>query len=80
MQIQQNNPICFFGTEARGTRYYLGYEKIKSFKMSNWKTGEILYDFIPCLDNNNKPCMYDLVSQKSFYNSGTNEFLYKLKE
>jgi hypothetical protein len=33
-------------------------------------------DFIPCLDPNNRPCMFDLVTKQPFYNQGTGEFLY----
>lgn len=29
---------------------------------------------IPCLDTEGVPCMYDLVSQKPFYNAGTGSF------
>ena len=29
-----------------------------------------------CLDKNGKPCMFDTVSKKPFYNQGTGEFLY----
>lgn len=30
---------------------------------------------IPCLDDNNEPCMYDLISQQAFYNQGSGRFL-----
>ena len=36
----------------------------------------VSYDLIPCLDDNGRPCMFDRVSRKTFYNSGTGEFLY----
>lgn len=42
-----------------------------------WNNGVLIRDFIPCLDNNNRPCMYDTVSKQTFYNQGTGEFLYK---
>ena len=29
---------------------------------------------VPCLDANGVPCMFDFVSQKSFYNAGTGSF------
>lgn len=35
---------------------------------------------VPCLDTTGKPCMYDTVSGKSYYNNGTGEFLYELEE
>lgn len=37
---------------------------------------EVVSKLIPCLDNNNKPCMYDVVRKITFYNEGTGEFLY----
>ena len=37
---------------------------------------KIVLNLIPCLDNNNRPCMYDTVSKKTYYNQGTGEFLY----
>lgn len=36
----------------------------------------LVRDFIPVLDNNDTPCMYDRVSKQLFYNQGTGEFLY----
>ena len=32
-------------------------------------------NMIPCLDKNGRPCMYDTVSGKTFYNQGTGEFI-----
>lgn len=34
-------------------------------------------DFIPVLDSNNVPCLYDKISKTYFYNSGTGVFNYK---
>lgn len=39
----------------------------------------LVRDFIPCLDYDGIPCMYDTVSRKTFYNAGTGIFNYKLK-
>lgn len=36
----------------------------------------ILWNGIPALDTNNRPCMFDTVTQTPFYNIGTGEFLY----
>lgn len=35
---------------------------------------EIDHYFVPCLDNNGEPCMYDIVSKQTFYNQGEGEF------
>ena len=32
-------------------------------------------NLIPCLDSNNRPCMYDTVLDQTFYNQGTGEFI-----
>jgi len=48
--------------------------KIYYFKMTYENI--LVRDFIPCLDENNKPCLYDRVTQRTFYNAGTGEFLY----
>ena len=39
----------------------------------------LVRDFIPCLDYNGVPCMYDTISGQAFYNQGTGTFNYKLK-
>lgn len=33
----------------------------------------LIRDFVPALDNNNKPCMYDLINDECYYNQGTGE-------
>lgn len=38
--------------------------------------GVLVRDFIPVLDWDDVPCMYDKVSGEMFYNAGTGEFLY----
>lgn len=35
-----------------------------------------LRHYFPCLDDNQVPCMYDAISNTTFYNSGTGTFLY----
>lgn len=48
--------------------------RIYEVKIQN---GDELYkNFVPALDTANKPCFYDAVSKKPFYNQGTGEFLY----
>lgn len=50
--------------------------RIYSFKMLQGTT--LVRDFIPVLDWNNVPCMYDKVSGELFYNQGSGEFLYSV--
>lgn len=41
-----------------------------------WDNDTLVRDFIPVLDWNDRPCMYDKVTDELFYNQGTGEFLY----
>ena len=52
---------------------YLGHVKYYSFKM--YKNDELVRDFVPVLDYDGVPCMYDKVEEKLYYNQGTGEFI-----
>lgn len=51
--------------------------KVWSYKHT--RNGVLIRDFIPVLDWNDRPCMYDKVTDELFYNQGTGEFLYSEK-
>ena len=36
----------------------------------------LIHQFVPCLDDNNVPCMYDRVGEQTYYNGGTGTFNY----
>ena len=36
----------------------------------------LIQDYVPVLDSNDRPCLFDKVSKTCFYNQGTGEFLY----
>lgn len=44
------------------------------YSCKHYNGDELIQDFVPCLDAEGVPCMYDLVSQKPFYNKGTGSF------
>lgn len=71
-----SQPIYLFGCNNRGS-FFTAYPykgRISVAKMFN--NGIEIGNFIPCLDNNNRPCMYDTVSKQTYYNEGNGEFLY----
>ena len=49
------------------------YNRLYETKVYN--SDILIGNFIPCLDSNNRPCMYDTVSGQTFYNQGTGEFI-----
>ena len=54
-----------------------GYANIKLYYMKFYDSNNTLIrDFIPILDDNGTPCLYDRVSDTNFYNLGTGTFLY----
>lgn len=54
----------------------VGKRIVRVYDFEITQDDELLAHYIPCLDNNNRPCMYDTISKKTFYNQGTGEFLY----
>ncbi len=48
----------------------------RNYYVKIWNsTNTLVRDFIPVLDNNGTPCMYDKVSNQYFYNAGTGDFI-----
>lgn len=54
------------------TRRMEGY--IYSFKI--YENGELVRDFIPALDYDNIPCLYENINKQCYYNQGTGTFSY----
>ena len=68
------SPLFLFASSVNGKLGSESSVRIYSFEM-NFQ-GLSKFNFIPCLDPTGTPCMFDTVSQKPFYNSGTGDFLY----
>lgn len=69
--------MCIFSLMQSGGLYknLKAFGKIGEFIIYN--SNDLVFKGIPALDQNGKPCMYDTVSKKAFYNQGTGEFLYR---
>lgn len=44
------------------------------------ENGDMINRYIPVLDSEERPCMFDTVTKQSFYNQGTGEFGYELMD
>ena len=63
----------FQNTDTQKSRIQMNYYKI-------WDNDVLVRDFVPCLDLLGKPCLYDLVGQKTYYNLGSGaDFTYGRK-
>lgn len=55
-----------------------GYaQRIFEVKLDNHRGGKV--HMMPALDPTGRPCMFDLVTRRPFYNQGTGEFLWRAK-
>ena len=69
-----NWPVYLFTTNRNKTAYGAAFiGKIYYAKITNGQ-GEMTLNCVPCLDAGGVPCMFDLVSQKTFYNKGSGSF------
>ena len=41
-----------------------------------WDGATVVRNYLPAVDETGAPCMYDTVSRRAFYNSGTGDFIY----
>ena len=51
------------------------YAKGRIYHLKLYDNDTLVHDFIPVLDSQNIPCMYDKVSKTFFYNQGTGDFI-----
>lgn len=69
---------------SNGTYYLFALNNFKPahrmsarlYAQSLYGDGSLVRDFIPVLNWNDRPCLYDKVSKQLFYNQGTGEFNY----
>lgn len=54
---------------------YVCNAKLYGFRAYD-ESDNLIADYIPALDNQGRPCMYDTVSKQPKYSDGTGEFLY----
>ena len=67
------NSMYIFGTHRTSSGPYVGNMKLYYLKIYHNNT--LVRDFIPVIDPNGVPCMYDRVTEKFFYNAGTGDFI-----
>lgn len=70
------NVIMF--TQHSGGNYELPGANCRIYYFKMYDNDVLVRDFIPVLDENNVPCMYDRVTKQFYYNSGTGDFTYEL--
>ena len=62
--------MALFRAKGVGGTYFQG----RIYSCKHYSGDELIQDFVPCLDAEGVPCMYDLISKTAFYNQGTGSF------
>lgn len=65
--------LYLFAANDNGSASFKASVRIYSIKL--YSNDTLIHDFVPVLDDNNIPCMYDTVSEVFFYNQGTGDFI-----
>ena len=68
-------PLTLFKTNVFGVNNANTFSKIRIYAFSIKVNQVFVRDFVPVLDLDNVPCLYDKVSGKFFYNAGTGQFI-----
>lgn len=59
---------------CRGDLQRKSYMRLYALKL--YVDGDLVRDYIPVIDSSGRPCLYDKVEDKFYYNEGSGEFLY----
>lgn len=62
--------MALFRSKGVSGAYFQG----RIYSCKHYSGDELIQDFVPCLNADGVPCMFDLVSRKSFYNKGNGSF------
>lgn len=52
------------------------YDRCRIWYCKLYENDKLIHNFVPCLDNNNVPCMFDTITQNASYNIGSGQFTY----
>lgn len=66
-------PLWLFSYNMDNTTINATYAKFggRIYRAQITQGDTLVHDYVPCLDTNNRPCMYDVIEQETLYNQGT---------
>lgn len=74
--FSNNYNICIFGRNTAGTIATYPNTVIKLYDLKFYNNdGDLVMDLVPCKDSNEVVCLYDIVSETCYYNSGSGDFI-----
>ena len=75
-----NNLSCYIFASNLNGNAYGNASGVRVYAAKISLNSEIVRDYIPVLDKNNRPCLFDKVGKKCYYNQGTGEFGFPIRE
>lgn len=72
-EFQSTSPITFFAAGGETTQ---DGDHWRIYDFIIYERGEVICHFIPCLNDDNEPCMFDVINKKSYTNAGAGQFYY----
>jgi len=74
-RVTTTRKVYIFAMNIADTIYGI-YDGMKLYDWKYYHNGALTQHLIPVLDNNDVPCMYDIISDTCIYNAGTGTFNY----
>lgn len=74
-EIEDTEYTIYLGARNNANNQANAYCSERIYSAKYYYNDELIADFIPVLDRNNVPCLYDTISQMFFYNKGTGNFI-----
>ena len=65
-----------FNSHEENTHYCY----MKLYYLKFWENGELVREYVPAIDELNRPCLYEKCTKKLFYNIGSGTFAYGKEE
>lgn len=73
LDFQSNTSVSLFGLKRNTT--VPRCDSVRIWYCKFYEGENLINNFVPCLDENNNPCMYDLITKKTHYNLGIGSFI-----
>ncbi len=72
--LSSSYPLYIFARNNNGNSDCFSQTRLKKLSIKSGNT--LIRDYIPVINMNGRPCLFDDVEDKCYYNQGTGEFLY----
>ena len=76
INLEGTNTVWIFKANSENPTNNNWFAKERIYSLKIIKDNENIRDFVPVVDENERPCLFDKIENKCYYNQGTGEFLW----